>query len=281
MGYRKPALNWRRLYGTGMRIQRRDAEIAEISSASGCRRIEQAVSLPGAEKNGIWARFLGVEAGIENKGLNSDSQASAEKTGERTKNEINGRGRWERRARREVAARMVVMGLLLPMCLGAQDADLMTTVWNGVQRAQQEFTSGCGKIVETRTSLLLARPMVFRGKFCAAGMDRFALEYTEPEPVRILFNKDYLNVTTDGGRKTEVMDVGGNVRRTQAYFSRDKSLGNLKKNFEIAVSREPGLYVMKMVPRTESFRRKIAQIVVKLDAAKFLLRSLEVNGKSG
>jgi outer membrane lipoprotein-sorting protein len=75
--------------------------------------------------------------------------------------------------------------------------------------------------------------------------------------------------------------VGGNVRRTQAYFSRDNSLGNLKKNFDIAVSREPGLYVMKMVPRTERFRRKIARMVVKLDATKFLLRSLEVDGKSG
>jgi outer membrane lipoprotein-sorting protein len=184
---------------------------------------------------------------------------------------------------------MVLFGLLIPLCLGAQeaaqeaaqDADLLTTVWNGVQRAQKENTSSCGKIVETRTSVLLARPMVFRGKFCAAGLDRFALEYTEPEPVRILFNKDYLNVTTDGGRKTEVMDVGGNVRRTQAYFSRDNSLANLKKNFEIAVSREPGMYVMRMTPRTESFRRKIVRIVVKLDAAKFLLRSLEVAGKSG
>ena len=202
------------------------------------------------------------------------AEISAEKTAERTKSKLSERI-WPQ------AARMVLFSLLIPMCLGAQDAELMTTVWNGVQQAQREFTSGCGKIVETRTSVLLARPMVFRGKFCAAGMDRFALEYIEPEPVRILFNKDYLNVTTDGGRKTEVMDVGGNVRRTQAYFSRDTSLGNLKKNFEIAVSREPGLYVMKMVPRTESFRRKIVQIVVKLDAVKFLLRSLEVDGKSG
>jgi outer membrane lipoprotein-sorting protein len=170
---------------------------------------------------------------------------------------------------------------LLPLCLGAQEGDLLTTIWNGVQRAQQENTTGCGRIVETRTSVLLARPMVFRGKFCAAGLDRFALEYTEPEPVRILFNKDYLNVTTGGGRKTEVMDVGGNVRRTQAYFSRDNSLANLKKNFEIALSREPGMYVLNMAPRTESFRRKISRIVVKLDAAKFLLRSLEVDGQSG
>src|ERR1035441_7186750 len=96
---------------------------------------------------------------------------------------------------RQTLTRLMLAFCVLP-CLGAQDADLMTTVWDGVQRAQKEFTSGCGKIVETRTSLLLARPMVFRGKFCAAGMDRFALEYTEPEPVRILFNKDYLNVTT-------------------------------------------------------------------------------------
>jgi outer membrane lipoprotein-sorting protein len=180
-----------------------------------------------------------------------------------------------------VAQVIAVAALLFPLCLGAQDADLLTTIWNGVQRAQKENTSACGKIVETRTSVLLARPMVFRGKFCAEGLDRFALEYTEPEPVRILFNRDYLNVTTDGGRKTEAMDVGGNVRRTQAYFSRDNSLGNLKKTFDIAVSREPGVYVLKMTPRTESFRRKIVQIVVKLDAAKFLLRSLEVDGKSG
>jgi outer membrane lipoprotein-sorting protein len=175
----------------------------------------------------------------------------------------------------------LLVGLLLPLCLGAQEGDLLTTVWDGVQRAQKENTSGCGKIVETRTSVLLARPMVFQGRFCAEGLDRFYLEYTEPEPLRILFNKDYLNVTTDGGRKTEVMDVGGNVRRTQAYFSREGSLANLKKNFEIALSREPGLYVMKMTPRTESFRRKINFVVVKLDAGRFLLRSLEVDGKSG
>lgn len=175
----------------------------------------------------------------------------------------------------------LLLAFCLPLCLGAQEGDLLTTIWNGVQRAQNENTSGCGRIVETRTSSLLARPMVFRGKFCAAGMDRFWLEYTEPEPVRILFNKDYLNVTTDGGRKTEVMEVGGNVRRTQAYFSRDNSLANLRKNFGIAPGREPGLYVMKMVPRTESFRRRINYIVVKLDSSQFLLRSLEVDGKSG
>jgi outer membrane lipoprotein-sorting protein len=171
--------------------------------------------------------------------------------------------------------------LLLPLCLGAQAADPLTAVWDGVQRAQKETASVCGKIVETRSSALLARPMVFRGKFCSEGLERFWLEYTEPETVRIVFNKDYLNVTTGGGRTTEVMDVGGNVRRTQAYFSKENSLGNLKKNFEIAMSREPGLHVMTLTPRTENFRRRVARLVVKLDAARFLLRSLEVDGANG
>jgi hypothetical protein len=43
------------------------------------RRIEQAVSLPGGKKNAVWGRFFGAEADIENKGLDSDSQASGEK----------------------------------------------------------------------------------------------------------------------------------------------------------------------------------------------------------
>lgn len=49
----------------------------ELSSASGCRRIEQAVSLPGGEKTGVGTRFFGASSRIENKGLDSDSQARA------------------------------------------------------------------------------------------------------------------------------------------------------------------------------------------------------------
>jgi hypothetical protein len=38
---------------------------------------------------------------------------------------------------------------------------------------------------------------------------------------------------------------------------------------------------MKLVPRTDNFRRKLNYLVVKLDKGNFLLRSLEVDGKSG
>jgi hypothetical protein len=165
--------------------------------------------------------------------------------------------------------------------LGAQPDDLLMRIWNGVQKAQTEHASGCGKIVETRTSKLLAKPMVFRGKFCADGMDRFVLEYTEPDPIRIRFNRDYLNVTTGGGKHTEVIEVGSKVRQTQAYFSRENSIENLKKNFAIQVHEDGGLYEMKLVPSSARFRRRLNYVVVKLAKENFLLRSLEIDGTSG
>jgi len=180
----------------------------------------------------------------------------------------------------------------LAASLPAQD-ELLARIWNGVQEAQAKHVSGCGKITETRTSKLLAKPMVFRGKFCAEGMARFSLDYTEPEIVRIRFDKDYLNVTTGGGagsgsgsgsgsgRNTEVMDVGGNVRRTQAYFSKENSIENLKKTFQVTPGQDASCYVLKLVPRSDNFRRRLNYIVVRLDKTQFLLRSLEVDGKSG
>ncbi|MGA1987994.1 MAG: outer membrane lipoprotein carrier protein LolA [Candidatus Sulfotelmatobacter sp.] len=157
--------------------------------------------------------------------------------------------------------------------------DLLTRVWDGVQQAQKKYTSSCGTIVETRTSSLMAKPLVLRGKFCAEGTTRFELEYSEPARVRIRYNDNYLNVTT--GDKTEVLEVGSSVRRAQSYFSRESSIGNLKKNFTITVQEDSQDFAMKLVPRTDAFRRRLNYLVVKLDKRTFLLRSLEVDGKSG
>jgi len=169
--------------------------------------------------------------------------------------------------------------LIFPGMLAAQSDDLLTRIWDGVQQAQKKYTSGCGTIIETRTSSLMVKPMVLRGKFCAEGTKRFMLEYSEPAPLRILFNENYLNVTTGG--KTEVIEVGTSVRRAQSYFSRENSIGNLKKNFTITVQEDRGDFEMKLVPRSDAFRRRVNYVVVKLNKRDFLLRSLEVDGKSG
>ena len=169
--------------------------------------------------------------------------------------------------------------LLFPGMLAAQSDDLLTRIWDGVQQAQKKYTSGCGTITETRTSSLMVKPMVLHGKFCAEGTTRFALEYFEPNPLRIRFNENYLNVTI--GSNTQVMEVGSNVRHAQSYFSRENSIANLKKNFTITVQEHSGSYDMKLVSRSEAFRRRLNYLVVKLNKRDFLLRSLEVDGKSG
>jgi hypothetical protein len=163
-----------------------------------------------------------------------------------------------------------------------QNNRLVLRIWNGVQEAQKKYLTGCGVITEKRTSKLLVKPLIFRGKFCASGMTKFSLEYSEPEPIRVRFNGDYVNVSTGpGARNTEVIKVGHHVRRTQAYFSRDKSIENLRKNFVIAARDAGSVYEMKLVPRSERFRRRVNYVIVRLGKDDFLLRSLEIDGKSG
>lgn len=169
--------------------------------------------------------------------------------------------------------------LIFPGVLAAQSDDLLSRIWEGVQRAQEKYTSSCGTITETRTSALMVKPLVLRGKFCSEGTTRFSLDYFEPSSMRIRFNENYLNVTSGG--KTEVMEIGKSVRRAESYFGRDKSLGNLKKNFTITPQEDGHDYQMKLVPRTDTFRRSLNYLVVKLDKKDFTLRSLEVDGKSG
>ena len=170
--------------------------------------------------------------------------------------------------------------LLLPHLLPAQSDDLWMRIWNGVQQAQTKFTTGCGSVVETRTSRLMVKPMVLRGKFCADGMTRFSLEYFAPNALRIRFDTDYLNVISGDG-ETQVLDIGSGVRRAQSSFSRENSIEGLKKNFTITAVENSREYEMKFVPRTEAFRRRLNYLVVKLDKRDFLPRSLEVDGKSG
>jgi hypothetical protein len=170
--------------------------------------------------------------------------------------------------------------LLLTRPLPAQSEDLLMHIWNGVQQAQGKFTTGCGSVVETRTSKLMVKPMVLHGKFCAEGMTRFSLEYFAPNDLHIRFDTDYLNVTSGDG-KTEILDIGNGVRRTQAAFSRESSIDGLKKNFTITVEENSREYEMKFVPRSEAYRRRLNYLVVKLNKRDFLPRSLEVDGKSG
>ena len=173
--------------------------------------------------------------------------------------------------------------LIFPGVLAGQSAsqsnDLLNRVWDGVQQAQKKYKSMCGTITETRTSDLMAKPLVLHGKFCAEGMNRFALDYFEPSSMRIRVNDGYVNVTSGG--TTEVREIGKSIHRAESYFGRDNSLGNVKKNFNVTVQEGSRDYEMKLVPRSNAFRDRLNYLIIKLDKRDFMLRSLEVDGKSG
>ena len=160
--------------------------------------------------------------------------------------------------------------------------ELLIRIWNGVQEAQKRYSTGCGTLTEIRTSKLLFRPLKFHGKFCASGTDKFQLEYIEPEPIRLVFDRKYLNVTTGTKKRiTEVIDIGGAVSRAQRYFSAADSIKNLRNNFAIEIEESSDSYTMKLVPRSRQFMQRVNYVVVVLRKRDFLLKKLEVDGKSG
>src|ERR1700733_3435104 len=84
--------------------------------------------------------------------------------------------------------------LIFPGVVAGQSDDLLNRVWDGIQQAQKKYTSMCGAITETRTSHLMLKPLVLRGKFCAEGTTRFALDYFEASDMHMRFNENYVNV---------------------------------------------------------------------------------------
>jgi outer membrane lipoprotein-sorting protein len=174
---------------------------------------------------------------------------------------------------------LLVAILILPGVLTAQSDDLLTRVWAGVQQSHTKFTSICGTVTETRTSKLIAKPMVLHGRFCAEGSDRFMLEYAEPSPMGIRLNGDTLNVTANG--KTEAMNISGEERRAQSDLANDNSVENLKKKFTVTAEESGRSFELRLVPRAQGIRHRLNYLVIKLDKQTYLPRSVEVDGKSG
>jgi len=156
---------------------------------------------------------------------------------------------------------------------------LLDRVWAGVQQAQERNASGCGTLTEKRVSPLLVRPLVMSGRFCAAGLDRFRVEYEGPQPVRITYNRGVLNVTSSG--RTEVLDVGKAVSRTQRYFAGARASQNLERDFSIQVAETADRYALQLLPVSGRIAGRVKRVAVELGKADFLPRRIEIQGKSG
>jgi hypothetical protein len=176
---------------------------------------------------------------------------------------------------------LVRAGASEPASRAPASRELLDSVWRGVQQAQERHVSGCGTLTETRVSPLLVRPLVMNGTFCAAGLDRFRVEYAGPQPARVIYNGGVLNVSTDGGRRTEALDVGSAVRRAQGYFAGPHAPENLERDFSIAVAETGDRYTLQLVPLSGRIARRVKRVAVELGKADFLPRRIEIEGKSG
>ncbi len=159
---------------------------------------------------------------------------------------------------------------------------LLNKIWTQAQITQKTYTSWSGPLTEVRTSILWTAPITYRGKFFASGTDKFRLEYTQPEPMTIIYNGGILNIVTGReSRRREVVDVGSGVRRAQQYFSQEASLKNLKENFVITAEEDSDFYDVRLVPKTGRFEKRLNHMVIRLAKRDCLPRRLEVEGKSG
>jgi len=158
---------------------------------------------------------------------------------------------------------------------------LFDQVWKGAAEAQTRHATACGTLTETRRSPLLARPLVLQGTFCVGGPDKFRLEYAEPNPFLVIYNNGALNVSTDGGKRTDAFDVGDAVTRAQGYFSGPRALQNLERDFAINVTETADGYALELSPVAGRFARRLTRVVVGLGKGGFLPRRIVISGKSG
>lgn len=148
-------------------------------------------------------------------------------------------------------------------------------------QAQERHASGCGTLTEKRVSPLLVRPLVMHGTFCAAGFDLFRVEYKGPEPARIIYNRGALNVSTDGGKRTEAFDVSRAVQRAQRYFAGPHAHENLERDFRVTVAETGDHYALLLIPVSGRIAGRVKRVAVELGKLDFLPRRIEIDGRSG
>ena len=90
-----------------------------------------------------------------------------------------------------------------------------------------------------------------------------------------------LNVSTDGGRRTEALDVGSAVRRAQRYFAGPRAAENLERDFSITVAETGDRYALLLLPVSGRIARRVKRVAVELGKDDFLPRRIEIDGKSG
>jgi outer membrane lipoprotein-sorting protein len=159
--------------------------------------------------------------------------------------------------------------------------EIFDRIWRGAEQAEKKHQNGCGTLTETRTSPLLARPLVMRGTFCANSNARFRLDYVTPSPIRIIYNEGVVNVSTDAGRNVEAFDIGSAVGRVREYFGGANARRNVERDFRIDAQETSDRYTLRLTPVSGRISRSVTRVEVDFGRTDFMPLRLEIRGKSG
>jgi outer membrane lipoprotein-sorting protein len=139
----------------------------------------------------------------------------------------------------------------------------------------------CGRLTETRTSALLARPLALQATFCVQGTTGFRISYSEPESITIVYRDKYVNVVHGRERRTEAFEAGAGVARAVEYFGPSASVDRITRDFHVDAAQGPGSYELRMTPTTGRFKARVGSIVATFDARDFRITRLEIAGRNG
>ena len=169
-----------------------------------------------------------------------------------------------------------------PVNSRGDDDELFIKIWDGIQDTQLNYHSASGKIVETRTSKLLQKPLQFSGKFYVMNPDKFCMEYLNPAALKIIYNAGTVTIIFQREEPvTEVFDVAKNVARTKSYFSEKNSYKKLLKDFNVTAKEAASWFEIKMVSEKERFKNRINYVIIRLDKKTYLPQRLEIDGTNG
>ncbi len=176
------------------------------------------------------------------------------------------RPRPRRRSCRHPLAGVLLAGVLLLACAGAParaaadgwDLDRLMTGLSGVRVAEAAFE-------ESRQVALLHQTLRFSGRLSYRAPDRLEKLTTEPEPARVALNGDMLTLAQQGAPTRtialeEMPQVGALVGAIRWTLSGD--LAALSAAFVLTLDGDSGGWRLRLVPREESVRALVRQVVI-------------------
>ena len=181
---------------------------------------------------------------------------------------------------------------LLIACLASAEEPLPPELKGGeklaallqrVTATQMETTSLEANFEQRRVSRLLAEPSVMSGRFYFRAPDEVRWEYTSPRQMTVLITEGVAITYRSAEKRAERVEVGRVQRRVFRLMGAAEPLDALRQYFSFTL-RDPGdgaNYSLVLRPTVSQIKKRIAELTVEIDRARFLPIALSYSEADG